>query len=266
MVYHVSITHHTAQAMDRVGFERLSKAGCFVYGYLTPLKQLYYVGIAKVHLRPFKPHTCPVPSDHQNIIVLKAGLTWEEACEWECRYIDHYGRLSHGTGTLLNIRDGGQGYGHITEEEKEYKRQFSKAMWQSPKADKIRESIALATQKQSFKENVSKAMKDVLSDPLVRTLIGAKTKKSWESSDYRKKVLTAQKLSYLRPEVKARLSDGAKRKWSNDEQRLNQSKRIRENRSEEVKKNAALCNLTVEEYMALPKTTRFRLKAKAQAK
>lgn len=84
--------------------------GAFVYAYLrsadgTP----YYVGIAKAHRRPHAPHTTVVPKERHRVVILRSGLTWEQAQGWERRYIARYGRRDVGTGILRNMTDGGEG-------------------------------------------------------------------------------------------------------------------------------------------------------------
>jgi hypothetical protein len=93
-----------------VNWKEVAKRGCFVYAYLrqhdhTP----YYIGIAKLAKRPLEVHHhCTLPADNSLIVLMKSGLTWEEACQWECFYISRYGRKQFG-GLLLNKTDGGDG-------------------------------------------------------------------------------------------------------------------------------------------------------------
>lgn len=43
------------------------------------------------------------------VVVLLEDLTWEQACEKEREFITFYGREDLGTGTLVNLTDGGDG-------------------------------------------------------------------------------------------------------------------------------------------------------------
>ena len=93
-----------------VDFSVVAEEGCFVYCYLresdlTP----YYVGIASRAERPTAGHNVGIPVDKSRIRLMKAGLSWDEACLWEQRYISHYGRKDIGTGILRNLTDGGDG-------------------------------------------------------------------------------------------------------------------------------------------------------------
>lgn len=102
--------------LQPVDFKAVATKGCFVYCYLrskdsktakagTP----YYVGIAKNACRPTSAHKCPVPLDLSLIRLMRAELSWEEACRWESYYIAKYGRKDLGAGVLLNLTDGGDG-------------------------------------------------------------------------------------------------------------------------------------------------------------
>lgn len=104
--------------LQPVDFKAVAAKGRFVYCYLrvktskngkagTP----YYIGVASSAKRPIDSHICSVPpvGQRQRIRVLRSGLTWEEACDWEKFYIKHYGRIDLGTGILQNLTEGGDG-------------------------------------------------------------------------------------------------------------------------------------------------------------
>ena len=112
--------------LQPVDFKAVAAKGRFVYCYLraktskngkagTP----YYIGVASTAARPRASHVCSVPpvGQRQRIRVLRSGLTWEKACEWEKFYIKHYGRIDLGTGILQNLTEGGdgvKGHGPVT--------------------------------------------------------------------------------------------------------------------------------------------------------
>ena len=95
--------------MKAPNFSYWAKKGIFVYCYLSKKLKPFYVGVATNRTRPIAPHSFRIPSDRRLIRVMKAGLTWEEAAEWERRYIAHYGRVDQETGCLWNMTDGGEG-------------------------------------------------------------------------------------------------------------------------------------------------------------
>lgn len=120
-----SLHRPAMKTLAPVDFKAVVAKGCFVYCYLrksdwTP----YYVGIASVARRPTDPHSVKVPTERERIRVMRSGLTWEEACEWEVFYIAKYGLKRDGTGILRNLNLGGEGNKGFVHSE-ETKRQFS---------------------------------------------------------------------------------------------------------------------------------------------
>lgn len=64
-----------------------------------------------------------------NVVILKNNITWEEACLLEKRLIFFYGRKDLGTGSLVNLTDGGEGMSgyKMTEDQKTFhKNTFAK--------------------------------------------------------------------------------------------------------------------------------------------
>ena len=102
-----------------------------VYTHEKTNGEVFYVGIGESY-RPYKKsgrskfwkETIKKYPDYKVNIVC-TNLTWEEACEIEIYLIKYYGRRNLGTGTLVNLTDGGDGgNGFImTEEQKENLRQ-----------------------------------------------------------------------------------------------------------------------------------------------
>ena len=123
--------------LEPVDLKSAAERGAFVYCYLrsadlTP----YYVGIASEgsDRRPIERHNVAVPKDRRRIRVMKSGLTWEQACEWEVRFIAHFGRKDLKTGILRNRIDGGDGTPGLvrSEEDKERKSQAAKRRYEDP--------------------------------------------------------------------------------------------------------------------------------------
>jgi len=89
--------------------------GFYVYAYLrskdsktakagTP----YYIGKGK-DCRATGRHSCPIPKDHTNIVILEQRLTDIGSLGIERRMIEWYGRKDLGTGILHNRTSGGDG-------------------------------------------------------------------------------------------------------------------------------------------------------------
>lgn len=86
--------------------------------------EIFYVGIGKTEKRAYSIHS---RSKFWKSIVNKYGYsveivctcdTWQEACQIEQYLIKYYGRRDLGTGTLVNLTDGGEGVlGHKPSEE-----------------------------------------------------------------------------------------------------------------------------------------------------
>lgn len=98
------------KTLTPVDFKAVAAKGCFVYCYLRADGSPYYIGIASNASRPFAKHECGVPRrTPERVRLMRSGLTWAQAVEWEKRYIRRYGRKDIGTGILRNLTDGGEG-------------------------------------------------------------------------------------------------------------------------------------------------------------
>ena len=82
----------------------------YVYAYLNQNTGLpYYIGKGQGD-RINAPHlNLNLPPKLENRIILKEGLTEDEALKQEILLISHYGRKDLGTGILLNRTNGGDG-------------------------------------------------------------------------------------------------------------------------------------------------------------
>ena len=88
----------------------------YVYRHIRLDKnEPFYIGIAKTDRRLISKQN---RNKHWHNIVNKCGyeaeiliddLTWDEACKKEIEFIALYGRIDMGTGSLVNLTDGGEG-------------------------------------------------------------------------------------------------------------------------------------------------------------
>ena len=82
----------------------------YTYAYLRENGTPYYIGKGKKD-RAYKRkgRRCATPKDKSRILILKRGLTEEEAHKHEVYLIAVLGRKDKGTGILRNLTDGGEG-------------------------------------------------------------------------------------------------------------------------------------------------------------
>lgn len=75
----------------------------------------FYIGIGKTEKRAYSKigrnnrWNKIIKKTNYIIEIIHFDLTWEEACEKEKELIKLYGRKDLGTGTLINMTDGGEG-------------------------------------------------------------------------------------------------------------------------------------------------------------
>jgi hypothetical protein len=89
---------------------------CIVYRHIRLDKnEPFYIGIAENPNRPYQKYKRNnywkniINMTEYRVDILFDDLTWEEACEKEKEFIQLYGRKNLGTGTLVNMTDGGEG-------------------------------------------------------------------------------------------------------------------------------------------------------------
>lgn len=94
--------------------------GFYTYAFLRADGSPYYVGKGKGNRAWTRSAQCARrhPKDHSQILILKKGLTEEEAFRHEKYMIAIFGRKDAGTGILRNMTDGGDGVSGFTHSEK----------------------------------------------------------------------------------------------------------------------------------------------------
>lgn len=86
--------------------------GYYVYQYLRKDGTPYYIGKGKDgRAWTSKRRTlAKTPTDDSRIVIIKENLSEEEAFALETKLILEYGRIDLGTGPLLNLTNGGEGF------------------------------------------------------------------------------------------------------------------------------------------------------------
>ena len=107
-------------SLKPVDFKAVAAKGAYVYCYLREDGSPYYVGIASQgqSKRPFQKHSynAHTPTDQARVRLMRSGLTFDEAKNWEIFYIARFGRKDLETGILRNQTDGGEGNLNPSEE------------------------------------------------------------------------------------------------------------------------------------------------------
>ena len=95
--------------------------------------EVFYVGIGENKKRAYNKRSRSIywkrvaSTSEYEIEFVFEDLTWKEACEKEKEFIALYGRKDLGTGTLVNLTDGGEGVPNMVRS-KEWKLERSRAM------------------------------------------------------------------------------------------------------------------------------------------
>ena len=91
------------------------------YAYLREDGSPYYIGKGLKH-RPYSKNRLFKPPAKNRILILKKGLSEEEAIKHEIYMIAVYGRKDKGTGILRNLTNGGEGTSGYTHKDESRKK------------------------------------------------------------------------------------------------------------------------------------------------
>lgn len=124
----------------------------YIYKHIRKdTNEIFYIGIGKLKRRL---HSTKNRNAHWKHIVDKCGfiseiiednLSWEEACEKEKLLIKQYGRIDLGTGVLVNMTEGGEGFVSNHSDISKIKMSIAKSgKKRQPHSTKTKEKIASA--------------------------------------------------------------------------------------------------------------------------
>jgi hypothetical protein len=97
----------------------------YVYVYLREDGTPYYVGKGKGKRAWDKNHTVNLPTNPNNIKIIKENLSSTDSLKMEVVLIKKYGRKDNNTGILRNLTDGGDG---VVNPSEDWRKQKSKSM------------------------------------------------------------------------------------------------------------------------------------------
>jgi hypothetical protein len=125
----------------------------------------FYIGIGKTENRAYIKRKRNnywkhiVKSSPYEVQILFDDLTWDEACDKEIEFIKLYGRKDLGTGTLVNMTDGGDGRTNIVVSE-ETKQKISKSSLGRKFSDEHRQKISESNKGKILSEEQIKKMSE----------------------------------------------------------------------------------------------------------
>ena len=172
----------------------------YVYEDRKPCGEPFYVGkgnhnrIANPHRNRIHTNICRKYPDWRRVVVF-AG-TEQECFAEEVRLIALYGRRNTGTGSLVNLTDGGEGAAGMVHTDDAKKR--------------VSISTKAAHARPDVKAKHAAAVKAALTRPEVRAKLSAASQAAHARPDFKAKQSAAMRAAMVRPEVKAKLSASSK--------------------------------------------------------
>ena len=211
---------------------------------------VFYIGIGKTNKRAYSSKNRNkywrniVNKCGYDIDIIETDLIWEDACIKEKELISLYGRIDLGTGTLVNMTDGGDGVlGLIFSEEAKTKiSEGNKNKVQSEEA-KIKIGIASKGNKyalgykhtKSAKKRIVEALKSRVLSEETKRKIGLAHKGKFVSEEVRKKLSESHK-GYVHTEEQKRKNGLAHRGMKRSEET---KRKMRE--AWQIRKNKIIC-------------------------
>lgn len=154
--------------------------------------------------------TGPLP-----VIILRDGLTEEQALEAERALIEAIGRLDLGTGPLCNQRDGGEKTSNFSHETKAKISTIAKASMNTPEAKaRVAANSIRRGMSEETKAKISASVREKFKDPEVLARISAASSRNNRnrSLETLAKVSASSRAAHARPGVSERMQAGLRRK------------------------------------------------------
>lgn len=196
----------------------------YTYAYLREDGTPYYIGKGKGNRAWDKgSRRTPPPTDPSRILILKKGLSEQDAFRHEVYMIFVFGRKDVGTGVLLNFTDGGEGLTggvHSEETRKKIGNAHRGKFVTAETRSRISEAVTLRPPaSESTREKLRKAGEGrVLSEESRKKISEARKGKTF-TEEHRKKLSEARKGKPLSETAKLKMSQTTKGRKKSDEHR-----------------------------------------------
>jgi hypothetical protein len=211
---------------------------------------VFYIGIGKTNKRAYsfknrnKYWRNIVNKCGYDIDIIETDLKWEDACIKEKELISLYGRIDLGTGTLVNMTDGGDGVlGLIFSDEA--KRKIGEGNKNKVQSDEAKRKIGLASKGNKYclgkprseevKRKISEGLKGRICSEETRRKIGLAHKGKFVSEEVRKKLSESHK-GYVHTEEQKRKNGLAHRGMKRSEETKRKMKE-----AWQIRKNKIIC-------------------------
>jgi hypothetical protein len=188
----------------------------------------FYVGIGKSKKRAYSKrirnrHWHAIADKGYEVEILFENLSWDEVKQKEIELISHYGRSDLGLGVLVNMTDGGDGLGEVSDD----LRKKMSASWTAPskqhtekRLEALRKAVTGKPRSEETKAKISKGNKGkVRSEEYIKNLSERmKGKPAWNkgkkgkplSEEHKQALTKANKGRVVSEETKAKISQANK--------------------------------------------------------
>lgn len=197
--------------------------------YRNDTNSVFYVGIGKNKNRAFEntrrnSHWKRVVAKHGHTVkIVSTPESWEDCCKKEKELIAKYGRIDLGTGTLVNMTDGGDGMlGAVISEETRAKRSISLSgkIYSKERIAKISASLKGKKMSDSARAKMSESQKGRVHSEETKAKISASGKGKKKSPEHIAKMSEAMKGKTHSEESKAKMSKSRKGIAFSDEHKV----------------------------------------------
>lgn len=194
----------------------------YVYSHITKdTNQIFYVGKGtgrRARGKRRNPYWKNVANKHGwKVLILKHNLDEKDALEVEKYYIKHIGRRNIGTGTLVNMTDGGEGTSGLAPANKGNVGVFKHSEETKRKISENHRNLGkkLSPFSEEHRKKMSLAAKGKVVSNETRKKMSESQKGKVRSAETLKKMSLVRKGRVFSEETRKKMSDAAKRRCAN---------------------------------------------------